>query len=114
MLRRAHSLAALLALLLLSCAPSRPAQTVESAVAAAPTPPKRIVVGVQTDFPALATRMVRSGAGSRPGVPELEQLVNAGLTQTDANGALQGELAEAVPTTANGLWRVFPDGRMET
>src|SRR4030095_14283228 len=24
------------------------------------------------------------------------------------------QLAEAVPTTENGLWRVLPDGRMET
>ena len=98
--------------LVAACAPSR--QAPSAAAPAAPVAPKRIVVGVQTDFPSVATRLVRSGAGSRPGVPEIEGLVHAGLTQSDAGLALQAELAEAVPTTDNGLWRVFPDGRMET
>ncbi len=102
------------ALLIAACAPARSSPTADSSVPSAPAVPKRITVGVQSDFSALATRLVRSGTASRPGVAEVEQLVNAGLTQTDQNGALQGVLAEAVPSTANGLWTVFPDGRMET
>jgi peptide/nickel transport system substrate-binding protein len=99
--------------LLVGCAPSRTAPSTESAAAAQPAAPKRIVVGVQTDFHAVVTRLVRSGAGTRPGLTEIEQLVNAGLTQLDHTNALAPVLAEAVPTTANGLWKVFPDGRME-
>jgi peptide/nickel transport system substrate-binding protein len=99
---------------LVACAPTRPSPTADLAPAAQPAPPKRITVGVQTDFNAVVTRMVRSGAGTRPGLTEIEQLVNAGLTQLDQANALAPVLAEAVPTTANGLWKVFPDGRMET
>src|SRR5439155_22932948 len=96
------------------CSP-RPSATGESAPPPpVPAAPKHISIGVQSDFNALATRLVRSGTASRPGVAEVEQLVNASLTQTDGSGALQGVLAEAVPSTANGLWTVFPDGRMET
>lgn len=49
-----------------------------------------------------------------PGIDDLERLVNAGLTVLDPEGNLQPRLAEAVPSIENGLWRVFPDGRMET
>jgi peptide/nickel transport system substrate-binding protein len=109
-------LAIMLAVLLMAaCAPARPSPSGDGASApTAPSGPKRIVVGVQTEINALATRMVRSGAGTRPGLTEIEQLVNAGLTQLDHANALAPELAEAVPSTANGLWKVFPDGRMET
>src|SRR5437763_12472324 len=101
-------------LLAAGCAP-RSAPVAEAPAAPQPAAaPKKITVGVQSDFSALATRLVRSGTAARPGVAEVEQLVNASLTQTDDHGALQGVLAEDVPSTANGLWQVFPDGRMET
>jgi peptide/nickel transport system substrate-binding protein len=41
-------------------------------------------------------------------------MVNAGLLVEDHQARLQPQLAKAVPTTDNGLWKVFPDGRMET
>jgi len=108
------AVALLLVTVIVGCAP-RPGPAPETtAPAPPPTVPKRITVGVQSDFNQLATRLVRSGTASRPGVAEVEQLVHAGLSQTDDNGALQGVLAEAVPSTSNGLWQVFPDGRMET
>jgi peptide/nickel transport system substrate-binding protein len=40
--------------------------------------------------------------------------VSAGLTNTDDRGNQRAQLAEAAPTIENGLWRVLPDGRMET
>lgn len=49
-----------------------------------------------------------------PGKLELEQLLNAGLTVLDPKGARQPRLTEAVPNAENGLWKVFPDGTMET
>jgi peptide/nickel transport system substrate-binding protein len=116
MVHWARVLTSFLAVLLLAgCAP-RPSESGDNVAAPPPltAAPKRITVGVQSDFTAVATRLVRSGTASRPGVTEVESLVHAGLSQTDNTGALQGELAEAVPSTANGLWKVFPDGRMET
>ncbi len=105
----------LVLLILVGCAPSsRSTSASDAASVAQPAAPKRITVGVQTDFNSVVTRMLRSGAGTRPGVTEIEQLVNAGLSQLDNNNALAPVVAEAVPSTANGLWKVFPDGRMET
>jgi peptide/nickel transport system substrate-binding protein len=48
------------------------------------------------------------------GADALAELVNAALTIEDDRGVLQPRLAEAVPAIDNGLWIVFPDGRMET
>src|SRR5688500_10162541 len=76
--------------------------------AQAPAPPKRITASVASDFNALSAQVVRSGSGSRPGLKELEQLVHAGLTIADSRGVLQPQLAEAVPSTENGLWKVLP------
>src|SRR5947208_16955347 len=71
--------------LLIGCSP-RPSATGESTEPPpVPAAPKRISIGVQSDFNALATRLVRSGTASRPGVAEVEQLVNARLTQTDGS-----------------------------
>ena len=98
------------------CAPSnqrtQPADT--GAAGGRVSTPKRITVGIMIEPQAFRSQLSRSSLGSIPGSQELEQLVNAGLTIADAQGKLVPELAEAVPTVENGLWRVFPDGRMET
>ncbi len=52
--------------------------------------------------------------GSVPGLDVLEELMNAGTANFDTEGTLRPQLAEAVPSLDNGLWTVFPDGRMET
>jgi peptide/nickel transport system substrate-binding protein len=54
------------------------------------------------------------GAGQAPGVDTVEELLTVGLVTLDGKGQLHPRLVEAVPTVENGLWRVFPDGRMET
>src|SRR5205814_6183070 len=48
------------------------------------------------------------------GLADTEQLLNANLTYVDDQDVLQPQLAEAVPSVENGLWKVLPDGRMET
>src|SRR5688500_16856537 len=48
------------------------------------------------------------------GVNELELLLHAGLSAENDAGERQAQLAEAIPTLDNGLWKVMPDGRMET
>jgi peptide/nickel transport system substrate-binding protein len=48
------------------------------------------------------------------GVNELELLIHSGMAVEDQQGNLQAQLAREVPSLENGLWRVLPDGRMET
>jgi peptide/nickel transport system substrate-binding protein len=47
-------------------------------------------------------------------VEELEVLVTVGLTAGQGRGEpFVARMAEILPTTENGLWRLLPDGRME-
>ena len=48
------------------------------------------------------------------GVEELELILNAGFSVRDDHGDYRPQLAEQVPSLENGLWRLLPDGRMET
>ncbi len=52
--------------------------------------------------------------GGVPGLDAMQELANAGLTLLNNEGSLILQLAEQVPSAENGLWKVFPDGRMET
>jgi peptide/nickel transport system substrate-binding protein len=56
----------------------------------------------------------QAGMGSTAGLPYVEQMLNDGFLVMDHEEQLRPRLAEAVPTVENGLWKVFPDGRMET
>src|SRR5439155_11180036 len=51
---------------------------------------------------------------SVPGLAELYTLVNGALSSLDPDGVRHPWLADAFPSIENGLWQVFPDGRMET
>ena len=75
---------------------------------------KRITTVIRGNPFALAQAINAGGAGTVPGIDQVEALIHTGLAVEDAQGRLQPRLAEAVPTQENGLWRVFPDGRMET
>jgi peptide/nickel transport system substrate-binding protein len=44
----------------------------------------------------------------------VQELVNRGLSEADPWSVPQPVLAEAVPSIENGLWKILPDGRMET
>jgi peptide/nickel transport system substrate-binding protein len=74
--------------------------------------PTRIVVAIMSNPPYLYTRLAGTGIG--PGAPALQQMLAVTLADLDANGGLRPMLAESVPSIENGLWKVFPDGRMET
>lgn len=69
--------------------------------------PKRIAAAVMGEPNVLEGARI-------PGTDAFQQLVHVGFANVDDKGLLQPRLAEAVPTLENGLWRVFPDGRMET
>lgn len=106
----AVSLAA--ALLLGACAP--PPSAPQSSVLSPSTSPKRMTAAIMGDPYTLNSTMNFGGTvGSVRGVDEVERLVHAGLAIADNQGTLRPQLAEAVPTVENDLWRLFPDGRME-
>jgi len=72
-------------------------------------------VAIRGDPKALSAKLnSAAGAGGIPGVAEMEELINAGFANEDTPGALHVQLAEAIPTVENGLWKVNPDGTMET
>jgi peptide/nickel transport system substrate-binding protein len=76
--------------------------------------PKRLTVAILASPKALNAVIDSSGAGSSPGLSDLERAYNPGLSVVDLQGNVYPILAEALPSTENGLWRVSPDGRMET
>src|SRR6266545_606572 len=74
---------------------------------------KRVTLATTGDPFTLSTKVNSSQTGSIPGADALEELVNAGLANHDSSGSLRPQLAEAVPSLSNGLWRLLPEGRME-
>jgi peptide/nickel transport system substrate-binding protein len=76
-----------------------------------PTGPKRITLALKDDVPGLSEK-VRIGPGG--GIWIAEEIVNAGLGIIDGNGTIQPQNAEQIPSIENGLWKVNPDGTMET
>ncbi len=74
-------------------------------------PPKRLTAAIQGELRSFYPGVVPSGlAVYTQGV---HPLMGAGLTAKDDQGVMQPQLAESAPTVDNGLWKVFPDGRME-
>src|SRR5688500_14805601 len=94
--------------------PSAPASPDSHGNAQAPPGPKRIRVAIMGDPPTLSNPINSAGGAGVPGAIEVATLVQSGLVITDDGGQLRPQLAEAVPTVENGLWKVFPDGTMET
>jgi peptide/nickel transport system substrate-binding protein len=113
---RANLAALVLIVALVGCAPAQNARPAPGAPAqtSAPAAPKRVTAAVLGDPFALSYQISSAGAYTPPGSEALEELVHTGLTTLDKGGTLVPRLAEAVPTIENGLWKVLPDGRMET
>ncbi len=78
--------------------------------------PKRVTLAIRGNPPNLGRERTHpSGSvSSVPGLDALTELVHAGLTHPNDQGVLLPQLAEAVPTVENGLWKLLADGRMET
>jgi peptide/nickel transport system substrate-binding protein len=105
---------ALVALLVGCQAPPQSApESPRSGAAPVSSAPKRITAAIMGDPPHFAGRYNPS-IGSVPGLDVLEEMINAGMANYNHEGVLRPQLAEAVPTIENGLWKVLPDGRMET
>src|SRR5262245_24336587 len=108
-----------LALLVAGCAAPTAPQTGGSgsqpSASNSQSAPRRMTIAIRSDPKALSAKLnSAAGAGGAPGASEIEQMLNAGLAVETNAGVLHALLAEAVPSVENGLWRVLPDGRMET
>src|SRR2546428_13854539 len=96
------------------CAPpaSRP-----SAELPQPSQPRKQIVAAILSQPAGLQQEITdptpSGA-SLPGLGELYTVLNGGMSYLAPDKLRHPWLAEALPQTENGLWQVFPDGRMQT
>lgn len=108
--RAAKTVLAVVAILLAACAPGagQPAGGTEGTTAAVL---KRVTAAIQGDPHTLYQKM--NPSSHIPGIENLEMLVNGGLARGDDAGILRPQLAEAVPSLENGLWKVLADGRME-
>src|SRR5438874_2320244 len=76
--------------------------------------PSRVVVNIKGNPPTLSGAVDSAGSGGTDGLSELELVISAGLGVMTGDGRLVPRLAEAVPSIENGLWKLLPDGRMET
>src|SRR5205823_3550056 len=76
----------------------------------APVAPKRLIVGVLGERKVFAPwdRGSTSGGAAQP-----LWLLDRSLTIQTETGALKSVLAEAIPSTERGDWRINPDGTME-
>ena len=99
---------------LVGCQPAaRPTPESPSSAAPGSTAPKRVAAVIMGD-PSHFEGRFNPSIGSVPGLDTLEEMVNAGMANFTDQGALRAQLAEAVPSLDNGLWKLLPDGRMET
>jgi len=73
-----------------------------------------VVAAIKGNPPTLSTAIDGAGAGNTDGLTEVQQLLHSGLGAQDHSGRLVSRLAAEIPTIENGLWRLLPDGRMET
>src|ERR1051326_2665915 len=108
------TLVGLLALLIAACSPAVGTTAGQGSNSGLPIQKKRIVAGMMSNPPCICSQSVTSGSGTIQGGDALEDLLNGGLSVVDNAGHAEPQLAEAVPTVANGLWKLMPDGRMET
>ena len=107
-----------LATLVMACAAPAPAggasaRSEASSTGSQPTT-KRIVAAIRGDPHTLGDAINAAGGGRVAGVQEVEQLLNSGLGLIDIQGQNRPLLAEQIPSLENGLWKLLPDGRMET
>jgi len=115
-LARPLTVGAVIVLLGCSAPPSSSSQTSASQPAPRPAAEKRLVTAIFGDPKNLGTNRTSPGGALQnvPGGEAVEELLQVGLSTIDEKGALQARLAEAVPSFENGLWKVTPDGHMET
>lgn len=104
-----------LAALLIGCGPGQSSTPSSEPGVGSASVPKRLVVATQSELVALNDQVTRASASiTLQGGAEAGKLVVSGLTASNNQGVWQPVLATAVPSVENGLWKLLPDGRMET
>jgi peptide/nickel transport system substrate-binding protein len=105
---------AIVALAFVACAPPA-GQLAGSADARQPARGKQVTAAIISDLPSMSSKVTRAiESTSVPGGTEIERLLNSSLTITDEQNRRLSVLAANFPTIENGLWKLLPDGRMET
>ncbi len=107
--------ATLAVLLLGACAPqSVPSQPVgdQSAPSARPAGPKTLTIGVQREVPNFDPDLAGTGAGASGGGDAMRRIPVDELTAKTPTG-MEPRLAQELPSTERGTWRLTPDGGME-
>ncbi len=100
-----------LAAVLLACGAPRSATPERMPQQESPATTRRAAVIIRGDIPTI----MPGARGAVPGAGELQELLTVGLTVGAGRGQpFVPRIAETIPSIENGLWRVFPDGRMET
>lgn len=80
-----------------------------------PSTPKRVVTAIRGVVKFVPTSLNAGGGGRIDGNTEINGLANAGLSTTVApDSHYEPQLAEALPSVENGLWKVLASGSMET
>lgn len=103
-----------LAVLLTACGPAGSLNVDSGMPGAQISQTKRITVAILGEPHTLSQAINSAGTGSIRGVGEVERMMHAGVTMLDGKGLRVAQLAEAATTVENGLWKVLPDGGMET
>lgn len=112
--RRFPSLALGVVLMLAGCAAPSPPGGGAGGEVPKTVQPKRVVAAIQSNPPTISSQQVGAGSGTLQGGDGLEDLLNAGMSVINNEGSVVAQLAEQVPSVENGLWKLLPDGRMET
>ena len=113
-MRKLTAFGVLATLVIAACGPAADQGGRQTAPGVLPGTPKKIIAAIMSTPPTISADNVAAGSGTYQGGDALEELMNAGLTHLDEFGRRRPQLAEQVPTLENGLWKVLPDGRMET
>src|SRR5665213_3244434 len=109
MKRRFASIAGVLTLLLVGCAPSQNSAEAPGPSPSQPVQTRRLIVANRYEPATLAPKIYQSNAPL-----DTSRMFNAALTLIDDQGRSLPYLAEALPQLNTDDWRIFPDGRMET
>ncbi|MBI4212877.1 MAG: hypothetical protein HY534_01080 [Chloroflexi bacterium] len=99
---------------LTACAPSPSTGSGAQPGAPAPEREKTITAMIQREPGSFDTEITQDRGGARAGgVQHVGAIVDVALTRTDDFGQREGMLATTVPTQANGMVKLNPDGSME-
>lgn len=97
-------------LVVTACAFPAPQATTDGASSPAAAVKKRATLAASSSLVSIGSTFV----AALPGAADVNALLDAGLTNASSSVIRSPQLAEVMPTTENGLWKVLADGRMET